>query len=54
MEEQEIEDFFPDCGLDGTKPYFIVCKKSLPLVVVEAKNDIKKIDIAICRSNGIC
>ena len=47
LEEQEIEDFFPDCGLDGTKPDFIVCKKSLPLVVVEAKNDIKKIDIAI-------
>ena len=47
LEEQEIEDFFPDCGLDGTKPDFIVCKKSLPLVVVEAKNDIKKIDNAI-------
>lgn len=47
LEEQEIEDFFPDCGFDGTKPDFIVCKKSLPLVVVEAKNDIKKIDIAI-------
>ena len=47
LEEQEIEDFFPNCGLDGTKPDFIVCKKSLPLVVVEAKNDIKKIDNAI-------
>ena len=47
LEEQEIEDFLPDCGLDGTKPDFIVCKKSLPLVVVEAKNDIKKIDNAI-------
>ena len=48
MEEQEIEDFFPDCGLDGTKPDFIVCKKSLPLVVVEAKNDI----IAIANQKG--
>ena len=48
LEEQEIEDFFPDCGLDGTKPDFIVCKKSLPLVVVEAKNDI----IAIANQKG--
>ena len=47
LEEQEIEDFFPECGLDGTKPDFIVCKKSLPLIVVEAKNDIRKIDNAI-------
>lgn len=46
LEEQEIEDFFPECGLDGTKPDFIVCKKSLPLIVVEAKNDIRKIDHA--------
>lgn len=47
LEEQEIEDFLPECGLDGTKPDFIVCKKSIPIAVVEAKNDIKKIDNAI-------
>ena len=47
LEEQEIEDFFPDCGLGGTKPDFLVCKKGLPLIVVEAKNDIKKIDQAV-------
>lgn len=47
LEEQEIEDFFPDCGLCGVKPDFLVCKKALPVLVVEAKNDIKKIEIAL-------
>lgn len=47
LEEQEIEDFFPDCGLEGTKPDFLVCKKSLPIIVVEAKNEIKKINDAV-------
>ena len=43
LEEQEIEDFLPDSGLLGTKPDFLVCKKNTPVIVVEAKNDIKKI-----------
>lgn len=47
LEEQEIEDFLPECGLEGTKPDFLVCKKSLPIIVVEAKNDIKKISDAV-------
>lgn len=47
LEEQEIEDFFPDCGLFGAKPDFLVCKKEVPVLVVEAKNDIKKIEIAL-------
>lgn len=47
LEEQEIEDFFPNCGLSGTKPDFIVCKESLPIIVVEAKNDMKKIGDAV-------
>lgn len=47
LEEQEIEDYFPDCGLEGTKPDFLVCKKTLPIIVVEAKNDIKKINDAV-------
>lgn len=50
LEEQEIEDFFPDCGLEGTKPDFLVCKKSIPIIVVEAKNDIKKINDAVNES----
>lgn len=47
LEEQEIEDFLPDCGLEGTKPDFMVCKRGIPIVVVEAKNEIKKIDQAV-------
>lgn len=47
LEEQEIEDFFPDCGLEGTKPDFLICRQSLPIIVVEAKNNIKKINDAV-------
>lgn len=47
LEEQEIEDFFPDCGLEGKKPDFLVCKKALPILVVEAKNEISKIGDAV-------
>ncbi|MCM1082803.1 MAG: N-6 DNA methylase [Clostridium sp.] len=50
LEEQEIEDFLPDCGLEGIKPDFLLCKKSSPIIVVEAKNDIKKIDDAVKES----
>lgn len=47
LEEQEIEDFLPECGLDGTKPDFLVCKRGIPILVVEAKNEIKKIEQAL-------
>ena len=47
LEEQEIEDFLPDCGLEGAKPDFLVCKRGIPIVVVEAKNEVKKIDQAV-------
>lgn len=47
LEEQEIEDVLPDCGLSGAKPDFLVCKRGIPVIVVEAKNDIKKIEQAV-------
>jgi len=47
LEEQEIEDYFPNIGLDKAKPDFLVCKQGTPVIVVEAKNDIKKIDTAL-------
>ena len=47
LEEQEIAAYFPDSGLGLTKPDFIVCKNCLPLIVVEAKNEIRKIDNAV-------
>lgn len=47
LEEQEIEDYFPDCGLKGAKPDFLVCSRAIPIIVVEAKNEIKKIDQAL-------
>lgn len=47
LEEQEIEDFFPDCGLSGNKPDFLVCQKGVPVAVVEAKNKAQKISAAL-------
>lgn len=47
LEEQEIAAYFPDSGLGLTKPDFIVCKNYSPLIVVEAKNKINKIDEAV-------
>lgn len=47
LEEQEISDYFKDTGLGLDKPDFLVCKRSKPIIVVEAKNDISKIDLAI-------
>lgn len=47
LEEQEIEDYFPDTGLGKTKPDFLICKQYTPVIVVEAKNDLKKIETAL-------
>lgn len=47
LEEQEIAAYFPNSGLGLTKPDFIVCRNYSPLVVVEAKNEINKIDEAV-------
>ena len=47
LEEQEIEDYFPDTGLEKTKPDFLICKQYKPIIVVEAKNDLKKIETAL-------
>ena len=47
LEEQEIVDVFPDIGLGLDKPDFLICLKGNPTVVVEAKNDSKKINSAI-------
>lgn len=47
LEEQEIIDTFPDIGLGADKPDFMVCKNSEPTIIIEAKNDYKKINQAI-------
>ena len=47
LEEQEIAAYFPDSGLGLTKPDFIVCRNYTPLIVVEAKNEIGKINDAV-------
>lgn len=47
LEEQEIEDYFKDSGLEKTKPDFLVCRNFQPIIVVEAKNEKEKIGDAI-------
>ena len=44
LEEQEIASHFPDSGLGLTKPDFLVCMNYAPIIVVEAKNELNKID----------
>lgn len=47
LEEQEISDYFRGIGLGLDKPDFVFCLKDYPEVVVEAKNDPKKIEDAV-------
>lgn len=54
VEEQEIVNSFPDCGLGLEKPDFLVCFKGEPVMVIEAKNEAKKIDEAIEQAIGYC
>ena len=52
LEEQEITDYFGDFGLNKEKPDFVICKDYTPLIVVEAKNDEKKINEAVTEAIG--
>lgn len=54
IEEQEIVNAFPDIGLELKKPDFLVCFKGEPAMVIEAKNEAKKIDEAIEQAIGYC
>lgn len=52
LEEQEISNHFPDIGLGLTKPDFMICLSGEPCAIIEAKNDIKKIDSATAQAIG--
>lgn len=54
IEEQEIINSFPDIGLGLEKPDFLVCFKGEPVMVIEAKNEAKKINNAIDQAVGYC
>ncbi|GHU89070.1 hypothetical protein FACS1894155_05240 [Bacteroidia bacterium] len=54
VEEQEIINSFPDIGLGLDKPDFLACFKGEPIMVIEAKNEAKKIDEAINQAIGYC
>jgi type I restriction enzyme M protein len=47
LEEQEIQDTFPDIGLLQNRPDFLFCLFGAPSIVVETKNHISKIQDAI-------
>lgn len=47
LEEQEMQNVFPDIGLGKNRPDFLFCIASNPVCVIETKNEIGKIDNAI-------
>lgn len=47
LEEQEISAYFPNIGLGLEKPDFLFCLFGEPAVVIEAKNEADKLDVAI-------
>lgn len=47
LEEQEIMGFFPELGLGRERPDFLFCLGGQPIMVIETKNEISKIDIAL-------
>lgn len=47
LEENEIVATFPDIGLGLDKPDFLFCIAGNPAVVIEAKNEAGKVDIAL-------
>ncbi len=52
LEEQEISNHFPNIGLGLAKPDFLICLAGEPSIVIEAKNDIKKIGDAVEQAIG--
>lgn len=54
VEEQEIMNSFHDIGLGLEKPDFLACFKGEPIMVIEAKNDVKKIDAAVTQAIRYC
>ncbi len=54
VEEQEIINAFPNIGLGLTKPDFLVCLKGEPIMVIEAKNEARKIDDAAKQAIDYC
>ncbi|MEQ9560751.1 MAG: N-6 DNA methylase [Rhodospirillales bacterium] len=47
LEENEIVAHFPDIGLGLNRPDFLLCVGGQPAIVVEAKNEADKIQVAI-------
>ena len=52
LEEQEVQNVFPDIGLDKDRPDFLFCLTGNPSFVVETKNDSSKIEEAINEAIG--
>ena len=53
LEEQEC-DYFPQLGLGLKRPDFMFCIGDEPMMIVETKNSLSKIDEAIAQAQGYC
>ncbi len=47
LEEQEIANFIPDIGIGVERPDFLFLLHFKPCMIVEAKNEMSKIDFAL-------
>lgn len=47
LEENEIAAYLPKIGLDKQRPDFLMLLQGLPVAVIEAKNSIDKLDLAV-------
>lgn len=54
LEEQEISDYLPGSGLGLSKPDFLLCLNGEPQIIIETKNNFKKIDEAINQAIAYC
>lgn len=47
LEEQEIVDYFPECGLGLERPDFMFVLGGMPVTIIETKNELSKLQDAI-------
>lgn len=53
LEEQEC-DYFPNLGLGLLRPDFMFCVNGLPVMIVETKNNVSKVEEAVRQAEDYC
>ncbi len=50
LEENEIVAYFPNIGLGGDRPDFVIVLNGVPVAIIEAKNEVNKLDVAVAEA----